>query len=586
MAKRLFKWLGLAAGVLALLAAALWLYLAPPESPDEILFYGGEVVTVTGGTEEALLIRGGRIVAVGKLTEVETAASTDAKRFDLEGRTLLPGLIEPHTHPIATAQFGATVDVSGFKHSSRASIIAALKEAADSWQPTGWVVAFGWDPVMVDDLEPPTLAELDAISPDRPLMILTQMMHDAYVNSRALAAAGITRDTPDPQGGEFLRDSTGALTGTVREIAALKAVSKAMPTPPEGTTDLLVNLQLAKYARAGFTTIAAAGLVGNTPAPVALMKRLATEATAPVQVSLYGLPHQIPDTATPEAASTPAALIGVKFWMDGSPYAGGAAFAEPYEVSALTTDRLHLHPGHMGPVNYDADTFTGLFEAYHARGYQVAVHVQGERAVDRVLDTVEAALAAHPREDHRHRLEHNALITKAQLARAARLGMTTSFFVDHVTFYGHRLPELVGDRTDRYMPLGSALDVGLRISLHSDNPATPIGPLRTLRAAITRQPRRGGEKVAPDEAISREAALRAMTVDAAWQLGLEGERGSLEVGKAADLVLMSANPLTVELANMEDIEVIATWVAGQRRDTRQATRTNARLFLHTLSAMF
>ena len=586
MAKRLFKWLGLAAGVVALLAAAFWLYLAPPSSPDEILFHGGDVVTVTGSTEEALLIRGGRIVAVGPLATVEAAASGSAIRVDLEGRALLPGLIEPHTHPIATAQFGAAVDVSGFTHSSRASIIAALKEAAEGWQPTGWVVAFGWDPVMVDDLEPPTLAELDAISPDRPLMILTQMMHDAYVNSRALEAAGITRDTPNPPGGEFLRDSTGALTGTVREIAALKAISSAMPTPPEGATDLLVNLELAHYARAGFTTIAAAGLVGNTPAPVALMKRLAAHTQAPVQVSLYGLPHQLPDRGGPEAATLPAALIGVKFWMDGSPYAGGAAFAEPYETSELTTHRLHLHPGHMGPINYDADTFADLFEQYHTRGYQVAVHVQGERAADRVLDTVEAVLARHPRADHRHRLEHNALITKAQLARAASLGMTTSFFVDHVTFYGHRLPELVGERTNRYMPVKSALEAGLKVSLHSDNPATPIGPLRTLKAAVTRQPRRGGPKVAAHEAISREAALRAMTIDAAWQLGLEGERGSLEAGKAADLVLMSENPLTADLDRLDGIEVIDTWIAGRRVDTRQATRTNAGLLLDTLGAMF
>lgn len=294
MARRLLKWSGITVAAIVLLAAGVWIYIAPPESADEILFHGGEVVTVTGGTEEALLVRGGRIVAVGSLSEVEAAASADAERYDLEAGTLLPGLIEPHTHPIATAQFGATVDVSGFTHTSRASIIAALKEAANSWQPTGWVVAFGWDPVMVDDLEPPTLAELDAISPDRPMMILTQMMHDAYVNSRALEAAGITRDTPNPQGGEFLRDANGNLTGTVREIAALKAISAAMPKPPEGATDLLVNMQLGAYARAGFTTIAAAGPVGNTPAPVALMKRLAGNTHAPVQVSLYGLPHQIP----------------------------------------------------------------------------------------------------------------------------------------------------------------------------------------------------------------------------------------------------------------------------------------------------
>ncbi|SDE68670.1 amidohydrolase [Kordiimonas lacus] len=575
-----------AAAALIIVAVGLYIWLAPPAPQDETLFYGGDVVTVTDGTQNTLLVRHGRIVAVGDYDTVAAQASGSAKRINLKGRALLPGLIEPHTHPVATAQFGATVDVSGFTHSSRASIMAALEEAADGFTAGGWILAFGWDPVMVDDLEPPTLKELDAIAPERPLVILTQMMHDAYANSAALKAAGITETTPNPMGGEFIKDTDGNLTGVVREVSAIKALFENAPKPPVGANELLVNLQLGAYARAGFTTIAAAGLVGSGDDMPGLMKRLTADANAPVQAVTYGLPHQIPASGGPEASLTPGAIIGVKFWMDGSPYAGGAAFAEPYETTDLTTERLHLEPGHMGALNHELETFRKVFETYHKRGFQVAVHVQGERAVDRVLDVVESVLAAHPRADHRHRLEHNALIAREQLQRAARLGMTTSFFVDHVTFYGHRLPELVGDaRTARYMPTRSALDAGLRISLHSDNPATPIGPMRTLGAAVTRQPRRDAPKVAPDQALTPLEALRAMTLDAAWQLGLAEDRGSLEAGKAADLVLMSENPLTVAPARIEDIKVEATWIAGRRVDARKTTRTNAGLLWDMLMGM-
>ncbi|NVJ97240.1 MAG: amidohydrolase [Alphaproteobacteria bacterium] len=576
--------------ILAVVAAILLLvrlWLAPPEQHDEILFFGGDIETVTSGRVEALLVRDGRIAAIGTLETVSALTSNSAQQIDLAGRTLLPGLIEPHTHPVATAQFGATVDVSGFTHQSRAAVMTTLKEAADDWTPNGWVIAFGWDPVMVDDLEPPTLEELDALAPDKPLVILTQMMHDAYANSAALEVAGITATTPDPKGGEFVKDETGKLTGVVREVAAIGALFSKVPSPPEGSMDLLVNLQLGAYARAGFTTIAAAGLVGSAPDQIGMVKRLSAARDAPVQLAIYGLPHQVPSAAAPEKPSVPGALIGVKYWMDGSPYAGGAAVEDPYEDSALTRERLHLKPGHSGALNYELETFRMHFTDYHRRGFQIAVHVQGERAVDRVLDVVEGVLKAHPRKDHRHRLEHNALITNTQLKRAESLGVTTSFFVDHVTFYGHRLPEIFGaDRTARYMPTRSALDTGMRISLHSDNPATPIGPFRTFAAAVTRQPLRGGDQIAPDQALTRLEALRAMTINAAWQLGLEAERGSLDIGKAADLVIVSSNPLTTSDTGLAAIKAEATWIAGRPVDRRKTTSANAALLWGTLKAIF
>lgn len=582
-----FKWLKI--GLLGLLAVVgIWQFWpTPPAYHNEILFTGGDIVTVTQGTKEAMLVRDGRIVAIGTKAEVTALASGDAQQYDLEGKALLPGLIEPHTHPIATAQFGAAVDISGFTHSNRAEVMQTLKEAAEQWSPNGWTIAFGWDPVMVDDLEPPTLAELDALSAEKPLVILTQMMHDAYANSAALKAAAIGPNTPNPVGGEFVRDADGKLTGTVREVNAIGQLFSHVPPPPAGSIELITNMQFGAYARAGFTTIAAAGLVSTAHDQVTMYKRLAAHPDAPVQAIMYGLPNQLPAQGGPQAATEPGAIIGVKFWMDGSPYAGGAATDEPYTVSDLTVQRLHLPPGHIAPLNYDAMSFQQAFETYHRRGYQVAVHVQGERAVEQTLDVVSTVQAAYPNPGLHHRMEHNALITSGQLARAKTLGMTTSFFVDHVTFYGHRLPEIFGpERTARYMPVKAAIDAGLRVSLHADNPATPIGPMRTFAAAVTRQPHRGGPKVAPDQAITRLEALRAMTIDAAWQLGLAEERGSLEVGKAADLVILSANPLTAPEESLATITAEATWISGRRIDSRKTTAANAALLWEVTKGLF
>lgn len=567
--------------VIAIITFAGWIWLKPATAPEKLIFTGGSIITMNPDqpTAEALYIKDGRIAGVGSLSAMRALADSSggADERDLNGATLMPGLIEPHSHSIAAAQFAATIDVSGFTHSNRAEVMQALRDGAAA-NSREWVLAFGWDPVMVDDLEPPTLAELDAISPDKPLLILTQMMHDAYANSTAMEAAGIVGDAANPPAGEYVRDANGKLTGTVREVGAINVLFGAMPPPPNGANDLLLNLFFAEYAKAGYTTVATVGPVGNDADPVGLLKRRAGNPRAPVQSIIYALPHQITASQTPEKNTGSVPVVGVKFWMDGSPYAGGAAVAEPYETTPLTTERLHLKPGHKGAVMIPVSDYERQFADYHSRGFQIATHVQGELAVERVLEVAERVLAANPRADHRHRLEHNALITADQLARAHALGFTTSFFIDHVRFYGDKLPDLFGpERTDRYMPISTALSTGHRVTVHSDTPATPVGPLRSLVTMLARQPNAGGPVVGAGEILTREQALRALTINGAWQLGLEGERGSLEEGKQADLVLLSNNLMTVPVDDIENTKVLGTWIYGQPVDTRQTTLTNAGL---------
>ncbi|MBW2381339.1 MAG: amidohydrolase family protein, partial [Deltaproteobacteria bacterium] len=278
-------------------------------------------------------------------------------------------------------------------------------------------------------------------------------------------------------------------------------------------------------------------------------------------------------------------LRGVKFWMDGSPYTGGAAFAEPYEDTDLTRERLHLPAGHMGPLNYELEAFTEELRRFHRAGYHVAVHTQGERAVQLVLDAAEAVLRDHPWEDHRHRLEHNALITTEQIQRAKSLGFELSFFTEHIYYYGDRLPELVGSRVERYMPVGTAFREGHRATIHSDNPMTPIGPLRVMQTSMLRIPRKGDEPMAPSERLTVDQALRAMTTNAARQFGVEEHRGSLEQGKAADLVVLSRNPFDTAPEELSDIEVLGTWIDGQPVDTRRASRPNLTIGLRALQQM-
>jgi len=570
--------------LLLLIFLGFFLWLQPRNAAEETLFFGGTILTLepgpsTGPTPEALLMRGDRIIAVGPLKAVRAAATGSPEEINLAGKTLMPGLIEPHSHPLATALLGEAIDVSGFTNNSRAQIMTRLKDGIENTPSSRWALAFGWDPVMMDDLHAPTLAELDALSPDKPLLILTQMMHDAYANSAALAAAGITQATPNPLGAEFVKGPNGKLTGTVREVAAIAVMFAAMPAPPESAPEFLLARQYQKFARAGYTTVGIVGPVGRATDLIATMQYIATQPDTAIRTLIYALPPQLENgpnaiAGGPQNHTVPGGVIGVKFWMDGSPFAGGAAFAEPYEDSALVRNRLHLGPGHMSTLNYTEQEFEAAYRKFHALGYQIAVHVQGERAVEQVLDVAERILAENPRADHRHRLEHNALITKAQLQRALRLGITTSFFVDHVYFYGHALPDLVGTvRTARYMPVRTALTMGHKITVHTDNPSSPIGAMRVMQTLRARKARASGTVIGPDQRLSPTQALEAMTINAAWQLGIEKEAGSLKPGKSADLLILSANPLETTDEQLRSLKVIGTWIKGQPADTRPLTPT-------------
>ena len=205
-----------------------------------------------------------------------------------------------------------------------------------------------------------------------------------------------------------------------------------------------------------------------------------------------------------------------------------------------------------------------MLETYRARGWQVLTHTQGDRSTREVLDAYEEALRGRENADHRWRLEHCALITPEDVERAAHLGVALSFHANHVYYYGPELREsILGPvRAGRLMPVATALKHGHRVSLHADSPMYPPEPLRLMSTVVTRRTRTG-EQLGPSEAITPEQALRAVTIDAAWQLFAHGTTGSIEAGKFADFALLERNPLEVPPEDLADIQVIGTWLGGK-----------------------
>ncbi|MEM7285654.1 MAG: amidohydrolase [Actinomycetota bacterium] len=531
-------------------------------APDLILV-GGVVEPIVGETAEAVAVGDGLIAAVGSAEDVLATRASTTEVVDLAGATVLPGLIEPHTHPDLCAQMYAWVDVSGFTHPHVSGVQRALEDAIAAADPGEWVYAFGLDFMLTDALGIWDRDRLDAIAPANPLVVMIQSMHTLYVNSAAFAAAGIDESTPQPSGGgHWATDHNGRLNGKVEEQTAMGPFLRhGLPDPNEVRDQ--IREQYRRYAEVGITTLGLAGAFGG-PDQFDVFPELAAEPDVALRVVAY-LRHQqaLRSGGGPTVPGDAFRIAGVKLWYDGSPYTGTMLLDEPYLETDLCCCTLGIEPGTNGRANFDPVELTDILGELHGRGWQVLTHAQGDRACREILDLYDSVLPPDAG-DHRWRLEHCALITDADLARAAGIGVSPSFHVDHVRYYG---PELASDiigpeRAEGLMPVRSALDCGHRPSLHADSPMYPPGPLRLAGTASSRHTRHG-EPLAAHQAISVEEAVRAVTIDAAWQLRMDDEVGSIEPGKRADFAVLEANPLRSSPTDLEHISVTSTWLGGR-----------------------
>ncbi|OFE15375.1 twin-arginine translocation pathway signal protein [Humibacillus sp. DSM 29435] len=532
------------------------------QSPADIVFSGGPIMTMdaAGSRPEAVAVRAGRLVAVGSLDEVNALVGNNTEQVDLEGRTLLPGLIDPHMHS-AMVQLADWVDVSPMATPTADAVYTALRDATAT--STGWVLAQQFDPSITEGHPRLDRETLDRLVPDRPLLVLESNGHIAWVNSAALHRAGVDRDTPDPPAGRYSRDARGELTGRLEESPAVRAFTIGFPLV---TGDALVGRirdLLWSAAGKGATLLHDCG-IGSIDGVTDLDGlRRAVDGDSPVRYrgmlvsSEYDAWAQL--SLRPGFGDDRFRVDGIKAWSDGSNQAGTGFQREPY----LGTDSC-------GSLNYSPDELAEVVLRAHRDGWQIGVHANGDAAIDVTIDAYERALTEAPRDDHRHRIEHCSMLHPEQIARMAALGLSPSFLIGHVRWWGTAFRDrLLGpERSALYDPCASALRAGLRISLHSDWNVTPLEPLRYVEDAVTRAMAENGEVLNADERINVEAALRAVTIDAAWQCRADDVTGSIEVGKYADLVLLESNPATIDPMTISGIAVSETRLAGEVRYSR------------------
>ncbi|MDT5224816.1 MAG: hypothetical protein QOG19_2223 [Mycobacterium sp.] len=521
----------------------------------------GTVLTVDENrpTAEALAVADGRIIAVGDRTEVAAFIGPDTRTIDLGDGCVMPGFVEAHGHPLmeAIALSDRIVDIRPVTIRSADDVVEAIRSEAARRKDTGAYLN-GWDALLQDGLPEPTLNWLNDIAPDGPLVIIHNSGHKAYFNSRAAEQGGLNRDTPDPKGAKYGRDGNGELDGTAEEIQAVFPLLGGAIQP--GNYPDMLRAECARLNEAGLTTCSEMAFDPKFKPVVELLRNELTVRLRTYEVSNV----QMSTEATPGEGDDMLRQVGIKIWVDGSPWIGNIALSFPY-LDTPATRTAGIQPGSCGCANYTREQLTEIVGAYLPLGWQMACHVQGDAGVDTILDVYEEALRQHPRDDHRLRLEHVGAIRPEQLQRAAALGVTCSIFVDQIHYWGDVIVDgLFGpERGSRWMPAGSAVATGMRISLHNDPPVTPEEPLRNISVAVTRVAP-SGRVLGPEERLTVDQAIRAQTIDAAWQLFADEVIGSLEVGKYADLVVLSADPRTVPPEQIADLEVRATFLAGRQ----------------------
>nr|MDP9165255.1 amidohydrolase [Actinomycetota bacterium] len=416
----------------------------------------------------------------------------------------------------------------------------------------------GWDPLLQLGLPEPTLAWLDAAAPETPLVIVHNSGHKAYFNSVTARNLGLTRDTPDPKGARYGRDAAGELDGTAEESSAVfSLIGGAIDA---GGYPAMLLAECARLNRAGLTTCSE---MAFDPMFRPALDALRGDLT--VRLRTYEMSAAaMSTTEVLDNGDDVVRQVGIKIWVDGSPWIGNVDLSFPYLDTAATRS-IGVTPGSCGHANYTREQLTEIVAAYFPLGWQLACHVQGDAGVDTILDVYADALQRWPRPDHRLRLEHVGAISDEQLQRAHALGVTCSIFVDQIHYWGDVLVDgLFGaEHGSRWMPAGSAVATGMRISLHNDPPVTPEEPLRNISVAATRVAP-SGRVLGPEQRLTVEQAIRAQTLDAAWQLFADDAIGSLEVGKYADLVVLSADPRSVPPETIADLDVRATFLAGRR----------------------
>ncbi len=541
--------------------------------PADLVLRGGNVVSVDAALPraEAIAIRGFEIAAVGSNRAIDAYIGPATEVIELEGRLAIPGFIDAHVHFLDLGDAKTILDLT--RATSWDEIVEQVRVAAERAKPGDWILGGGWHQEKWSELPEPNVGgvplhhALSSVSPDNPVQLMHSSGHAVFVNAAALKLADINSDTPDPPGGEIVRDADGHPTGMLGEsaeklIRALIEQSDRERPAHARDAELRRRMQLAarEALSKGITSIQDAG---STFDEIDQYKIWAAEGALPVRVYAMVSPDESNDTLSARLAdyriipegNAFLAVRGIKRMLDGGLGAHGAWLLSPYTDTPDSTG-LVLDP----PENIER---TGRIALRH--GFQLNTHAIGDRANREILDVYQRIFDSNPSaRDLRWRIEHAQHLDPADVPRFAQLGVIASMQGVHATSDGPWLPKRLGEKRAGEISYvwRSLIDAGARVSNGTDAPVEDIDPIASFYASVARK-MANGEYFHPEQSMTRMEALRSYTIDSAYAAFEEHLKGSLAPGKLADISVLSKDILTIPADEIPSARVDYTIVGGK-----------------------
>ncbi|MEE9219592.1 MAG: amidohydrolase [Acidobacteriota bacterium] len=523
------------------------------QRPDLVL-YNANILTVDPEQPRAraLAIWDGRFVAVGTDDEVLGLAAAGTNRIDLGSRTVVPGFIDAHTHPASAGLRHLTQVDCDLR--SIAEIQAALRARAAATPRGNWVLGFKYDDTKTRDGRPLTRQDLDAAVPEHPVMVSHRGGHTRYVNSEAFRRAGITEQTPDPPGGRLQRDpGSGRLSGLVAE-RAVDLIEKVIPSRvTRAQRQQGVKLISRMMAKAGLTS--AHDAYGSPDDLRAYQDAHRAGELGTRIYCLIGYTHlerMIEAGVRTGLGDTWVRIGAMKATCDGSISERTARLSEPYVG----------RPNDYGILVAGEEELFPIARKAHEAGWQIGMHANGDVAIDIVLGIYERLHKELPRRDPRFRLEHCTVINESLVKRIKALGAIPTPFSTYVYFHGEKMREYGPERLNSMFAVRSFLDAGIKVTQASDYPPGPFEPMMALQSSVTRTDMKG-ILWGPRQRVSVEEAIRVGTLHGAYASFEEHLKGSIQVGKLADLVVLGRDPLLEDPSSLITIPVERTMAGGR-----------------------
>ena len=523
------------------------------KGPDLIL-HNSHIITVDAAQPraQALAISGDRIMAVGSNDDILRLATSSTRKINVGGRTITPGFIDAHSHPAYSGRAHLRNVDADLR--SIPAIQEAIRQKAAQTPPGEWVLGFKYDDTKTAEQRPLNRADLDAAAPDHPVLITHRGGHSAYVNSSALALADYTRATPDPAGGKIVRDpATGEPTGQLLENATGPMEQLIPNTFTRQDNQAGVKLIAQMMAKTGVTSVTDA--YGS---PDFLLGYQDAHQAGELSVRIYcmiGYRHideMIAAGIRTGLGDEWVRIGGMKLTCDGSISERTARLSEPYVG----------RPDDYGIIVMDEEELYSYAAKAHRADWQLGIHANGDVAIDKTLNIYERLQREYPRPDPRFRLEHCTVVNDALIRRMKALKAIPNPFSTYVYFHGEKMRYYGAERLEKMFAVRSFLDEGLKVTQTSDYPPGPFEPMMALQSSVTRTDM-NGQVWGPSQKISVEEAIKVGTLHGAYASYEEDIKGSLEVGKLADLVVLGADPMQADPMTLIDIPIERTMVGGK-----------------------